>query len=517
MGITEIVYYVYFAIMIGVRAFGFYEGMMIYNISLIAGMLLFMIKIFMTEHTALEYLIGILLFGIAGTVYLFSGEKGMLLYFTMLLGAKAINVSRAYIAGMISVGSGLFVLVLSSVLGFREETYYLQERSQGLIFRHTLGYPHPNSLQITCTIWCMMFIFVAIKKSKKFFIATSVLSLIFSTYVYMYSDSRTGLLSICAYVMFNAYFLCRKKISSIEKILIQLIFPISLAIGIIGPFLSNMKFANSIDRNLLSRFEISAAYLNENGLSIWGQRLITPEKYLYGNYGIDMAYSYLLIQLGIVMTILVAVLFIWFINYLVKNDMYIELSVMLTMVIIGLTESYIFNLGYKNIAFMLMGKALFDVLKNKYASNKLSQIVIRPIKIDRSISVNNIVLSKYCSFLNTSKAFRHLGISIIFAAVATGIYLFIVPIPQNIYSPVNKTERKELKLEASFLTSEDVSEIIANGDVVVGYVDETIPMFKYGYSTASWYHVEKASDIFISTFIVVYLGYMLLEVVKWEE
>ncbi|MCR4901934.1 MAG: hypothetical protein K6A23_03680 [Butyrivibrio sp.] len=509
MEIAEFIYYVYFAIMIGVRSFGIIEGMTVYNISLIVGMLLFVIKVLMTEHSLLEYMVGAVLFGIAGIVYVFSGEKGMLLYFTMIFGAKAIKVSRAYIAGLISVGLGLITLRISSLTGIIEESYYLQERSQGLVFRHSLGYPHPNSLQMTCTVWCMMLIYVALKKGKKYFFSASVISIILSGYIYTYSNSRTGLLSICIFVFLNAYFILRKNVSPFEKFFIQLIFPMGLLIGVVGPLLPKLEFMNNLDRNILSRFEISSAYLEENGIALFGQRLVTPEKYLYGNYGIDMGYSYLFIQLGIVMTILVAVLFIWFINYLLKKDRYIELSVMLTMVIIGYTESYIFNLGYKNIAYMLMGSAIFEFIREKCSEMRMASIKINPIKIRYRIKNSLIKISVISEAFAFPKAIGIMGLSITAAIMGVVIYLALNPVPSAIYSPVNYTERQELKMEATFLTREDVSTIISGGDVVVDYKDETTPMYKYGQSTALWHHIEKTADIFVLVYLIATVLYII--------
>ena len=92
--LSEIIYLAYFTVMFGARAIGLYEGMLPYNIMLVIGMLLFLLKIAMTRHTFAEYLLmGTLLF-ISLIVYYNTGEKGLLLYFTMMLGMKNVSLKR---------------------------------------------------------------------------------------------------------------------------------------------------------------------------------------------------------------------------------------------------------------------------------------------------------------------------------------------------------------------------------------------------------------------------------------
>ncbi len=104
--LSELIYLAYFTVMFGARAIGLYEGMLPYNIMLVTGMLLFLLKIAMTRHTYGEYLlIGVLLF-ISLIVYYNTGEKGLLLYFYHDAWYEECIVKKSY-----EMGCGNFVCI----------------------------------------------------------------------------------------------------------------------------------------------------------------------------------------------------------------------------------------------------------------------------------------------------------------------------------------------------------------------------------------------------------------------
>ena len=137
--LSEIIYLAYFTVMFGARAIGLYEGMLPYNIMLVIGMLLFLLKIAMTRHTFAEYLLmGTLLF-ISLIVYYNTGEKGLLLYFTMMLGMKNVSLKRVmkWAAAILSIS--FTVLVFLSVFGWKQDITYLNDRAGfGQVLRQIL-------------------------------------------------------------------------------------------------------------------------------------------------------------------------------------------------------------------------------------------------------------------------------------------------------------------------------------------------------------------------------------------
>ena len=115
--------------MFGARAIGLYEGMLPYNIMLVIGMLLFL---FENRHDKAYIcgnicLMGTLLF-ISLIVYYNTGEKGLLLYFTMMLGMKNVSLKRVmkWAAAILSIS--FTVLVFLSVFGWKQDITYLNDR-----------------------------------------------------------------------------------------------------------------------------------------------------------------------------------------------------------------------------------------------------------------------------------------------------------------------------------------------------------------------------------------------------
>ena len=150
ISVAEAAYLLYFTVMFGARAIGLFEGMLVYNISLVIGMLLFAIKVLLTEHTVLEYLFAGFLLLISVLVYYNTGEKGLLLYFTMMLGMKCVSVRRVFKLGTMILSTAFTALVVLSVTGLKEDIIYFSDRAEfGRIIRHSLGYPYPNTLFTT--------------------------------------------------------------------------------------------------------------------------------------------------------------------------------------------------------------------------------------------------------------------------------------------------------------------------------------------------------------------------------
>ena len=88
----EYCYLAYLAVMLFARGIGLYEGTTIYTVTLLTGLFLFALKIMMTDHTVYEYLwMGAFLL-LSLIIYAGTGEKGFLVYMTMMLGLKNVSM-----------------------------------------------------------------------------------------------------------------------------------------------------------------------------------------------------------------------------------------------------------------------------------------------------------------------------------------------------------------------------------------------------------------------------------------
>ena len=73
-------------------------------------------KIATTKHTVIEYIVIALFLGLGGLVYYCSGEKGLLIYFTMMLGMKAVEKTKVIKLGLAILSISFSVLFLLNIV-----------------------------------------------------------------------------------------------------------------------------------------------------------------------------------------------------------------------------------------------------------------------------------------------------------------------------------------------------------------------------------------------------------------
>lgn len=359
--VSEVLYLLYFTVMFGARAIGLFEGMAVYNISLVIGMLLFLVKVAMTEHTVFEYCFAGILLLISVVVYYNTGEKGLLLYFTMMLGMKGVSVKRVFKLGSAILSLSFTTLVLLSITGLKEEIIYVKDRAGfGSVIRHSLGYPYPNTLFTTYIVLMVLVIYVLGRQNKKNLLLTTLLLFIGSVYIFIYSCSNTGLIVSVFYLMINLYLQCRKRLSKFEKIGIQMMYPLCLIFAIAGPLVTQGKLFQLLDKVLHNRWAYSLYYLTNEPITLFGVRFKEAPN---TNYMIDSSFLYSFLQLGIVPFVIVTLLFLGMIHDYVKREMKTELAIILSFCVLGLSDPFLFNLSYKNLMFLFVGEYLYRKLE----------------------------------------------------------------------------------------------------------------------------------------------------------
>ena len=366
--LSELIYLAYFTVMFGARAIGLYEGMLPYNMMLVAGMLLFLLKIAMTRHTFGEYLlIGVLLF-ISLIVYYNTGEKGLLLYFTMMLGMKNVSLKRVmkWAAAILSIS--FTVLIFLSVFGLKQDITYLHDRAGfGQVLRHSLGYPYPNTLFTTYIVLMVLIMYVLGKQTKKQLIVTSTLMFLGAVYIYLYSCSNTGLIVATFYLLANLWLQLRNRLSMVEKLVLLIAYPGCALLSIVGPLVTSGRLFQIMDRVLHNRWAYSYYYLTTEPVTLFGTRFgETPND----NYMIDSSFLYSFLQIGVIPFLIVTTLMVGMIVCYVKRDKRIELAMIISFCVLGLSDPFFFNLSYKNLMFLFVGELLYFQTSKPYWFHK---------------------------------------------------------------------------------------------------------------------------------------------------
>lgn len=393
---AEIAYYLYFAVMFGARAVGLFEGMLIYNISLVIGMLLFAIKIAMTKHTVLEYCFMGLLLLVSLNVYYNTGEKGLLLYFTMMLGMKDVSVKKIFKLGTTILGIAFPILVLLSITGMKKEIIYVKERAGfGNVIRHSLGYPYPNTLFTTYIVLMVLITYVLGRQTKKNLLLTTLFMLIGTGYIYIYSCSNTGLIVGIFFLMVNLYLQLRKDLTRLEQVAAWLVYPGCLLISIVGPLVTRGKLFELFDKVLHNRWAYSLYYLTNEPATLFGVRFKeAPDP----NYMVDSSFLYSFLQIGVIPFLILTGLYLAMIYDCTKNKKRIELAIIVSFCVLGLSDPFLFNLSYKNLMFLFVGEFVYrklQVLEEKELGFLNWTIQLLPIG-NREMNLNTALTQRCC-------------------------------------------------------------------------------------------------------------------------
>ncbi|WP_051200223.1 glycosyltransferase family 4 protein [Butyrivibrio sp. FCS006] len=473
--IEELVYLAYFAVMLGAKAIGLYEGQFWYNVCLLIGGALFAVKILITKHSPAEYLLMILLMALGTVIYLQSGEKSLLIFLTMMFGVKNVSLDKVFKTGCVIWLTSFVSMYVLAVIGVIPERAFVLERyGWPPILRHSLGYPHPNTLHVTYFILCLLLLYSLRTLSRKYLIAISVVLMLGNCYVFLYSLSRNGFLISTLFIFLNLYFALREKRSRLEDTLIRLIFPISALVLIIFPLIVKGNTFEILNRIFAGRFVFTRHFLTYEPLKLFGIREIPVPQ---SHYVIDSSYIYLIFRLGLVAFVLYFIVMLWFVNDLIKNDMRAEMAVVLALTVGGINETYLFNQSFKNFIFLFLGlfmygkmaaiKAkkpvvIFEEILGFGIGKRMVAIPARDNKSNRKVPVNIWAFS---------------AILLIFVGLITSIlYMSVTTTPKDIYLP--EEEILPGKAEELYLTEEDIAELKHEGNIIRGYVDENTPMYR---------------------------------------
>ena len=497
--VRELFFYLFFAVMFGMRMWGIYEGKALYGPLLLLGFALWGISIFMTEHTVLEYLVMGAFMVLASLVYVNSGEKGLLLYFALMLGMKAINEKSLFRVGIVVGLAGMAVMTFLATFGIIEDTAYIQYRAPfGEIFRRSLGFPHPNTLSSSFTIIAIMIMYVIDKSDWKKALKTAVILGLIAVYLFIFSGSRTGVMItfLCLTAMILVTF--KKQIGLFDKIVVGAIYVGIWAISVVASLVlpdALLKKLDSMDQAFFSRWVINKNFFINNRLSLFGIRINNPDEI---TNGLDMSQFYLFLQLGLVAFVVVSILWIVLLWDECKENRIGELVVTLCLLLMGVTDPFLYNIGFKNMAFVFMGMVLYKLLDKAVAG--MPEVFGRKIQIlkigDKELEVpgwagfmtgRSPAMSTLSSGSMASSGARSANrqrlvfgsLVCLSAAVAIIVYMMSAA-PRLVLSDNDSVEHIPIEgMIGQTYTEEEIKDIRDDGNYVLNYTDENELMYTY--------------------------------------
>lgn len=360
IGVNEILYGVFFCLLFFAKGFGLYDGQPAFKLILVAAVLCLAAKCMTESYSVREIVIMGLILLICAVTYVTSGDKGLLLYAMMLAGMK--NVNREYLlrAALVTWSVSFVLLWLVSMTHMGNTAYRVAGKlGMDHIFRWSMGYAHPNVLHISYLILAALILLVLGEGiSRKWYLILAVGNLL----VFLYSVSYTGVAIVFLLLIGRGYLQLRKKIGTVEKILLGAVFPACVLLSVAGPLILHGKVFRLLDRALNTRLTLAKHYLKPEYISLLGTRL---SEITSSHWTMDNSYVFCLIAYGILPFAGVCGLYLYLTARLLKRDETTALLVILVLAAAGLTEPFLFNTAFKNITFVFIGQEIYADLSRR--------------------------------------------------------------------------------------------------------------------------------------------------------
>ena len=499
--LSELFYLIYFSILLFSKGIGLIDGQLVYYALTGIGLFFLLLKILSTDHSVFEYLWMILLMLLGLVVYRVTGQKGLLLSFTVLVGMKGVSTRRVFRAGIVIWSVCFAAMWILSMTGVIQEQVWMHDKHGiGLALCHSMGYSHSNVMHVGFLILAMMICCLYGRgdqagenpeekmKVKKNWILLTFVFLILNVVVFFYSMSYTGFLACGIYLILNLILVLRGRLSGFEKVLLQLIFPACVLFICVGPLVIKGKLFDLINKALTTRYYLSYYYLTEQPATLFGQRYN-----LDYHLTMDSSYIYLLRQYGVIAFVLVLVLYFGLIHDEVRNDRRSELALTLGTCVAGTTEQFLFNTAYKNLSLIFAGAYLFRC--SERAEQHLPAVFRKHRAFlpgrdkDVSFVLTDRLAHGFRALVESDRGGLRAGIALV--ALLCGIVGAFLVLPRTNALYIDEDVNELSDRQAYYFTEEEMESRRAEGDLFYYYTSPSDPMYLYDGSTANLEYARR--------------------------
>ena len=365
--IQELLYYAFLICTMGAKALGLTEGQRIFSVLIALGALCVVVKILMTQYTLVEWTLIMLLLLLGGVIYLNTHHIEAFFAILMVLGMKNVKIQRACKVALF-IWIPCFILTTGlALLGFRQGFVGVQQKigMDSAIIRYSLGYTHPNVLHMTFLMIVMLLIYV-MRPTGRRLIWTSVVLMLINIYIFLYSVSYTGVLSVTFFLGLNIYLSFRKQISKIEKGLLMAFMLVCMLFMVTIPFIVSDSVRDFLDRLVNYRLIMIQLIFKETTPSFWGHSISI--KNIHGT--LDCSYAYMMMYHGLVgLGLFILSMIIVMVKMLKKEDCE-GIAMISSLTLSGVIEQYLANLSFKNIGYFFIGDLVCNTVPKLFTEGK---------------------------------------------------------------------------------------------------------------------------------------------------
>lgn len=471
--IEELLYYIFLLLMMGAKGIGLTGGQKVFTLCTVIAYCLIGIKMLITEYSIKEWCINIGLLLMAILIRCTSGETAAIAAVLLIIGMKNISLAKAMKVAFFIWGGTFVFSIIRGLLGLGDGVIVVHQKlGLGPIIRYSLGYTHPNVLHITYFILVMLFLYIFQFNSKKLWLTVSMLFL-GNIYIFLYSVSYTGIVIVTAYLCFILYIDVRKKLSNIEKWIIECITPFCIIFPIMGPFVIKGNMYYFFDKLLSTRFQLVYYFFTNFKPTLFGTKTIIPAD---AHLTLDSSFAYLLMYYGIIPFFIMVLLYLLTIHKYIRHIQYQETAIMVCIALAGITEQFLFNLSFKNITFLCIGDYLYNYLslkgKEKIWNKSFPIIHIKKISLSFSVQKEKLYIVWEC--IKHVRWKRCLPTGIVVAFFITFTFWFFWRIPEQVYVNRGLTE-----YEGEYFIAGEGSEWMKENSIFVGNMQSGEKIYEF--------------------------------------
>ena len=362
IGSVEIWYFIGTVILVGLKAIGMEEMQWPFKVMMVVAFACILIKVILEKHKPIEYVIMGMLLIYGGWAVYTSESYGLLIIMFLVIGVKDISLKKLFRCLAIEYAICFVVTIFFGLIGLREGVVLVHEKFGMELVRRSLGYTHPNVLQITYVILMALIIYALDFHGKKLY--KLLLGLFIGDIViFAFSLSFTGMIMSAALFIAVLYFEIfhygrQKELNKAERVILQGWVPVTV-LGFIVLARTVEMYCSSIGDNTL--YELMNKIFN---MRTWcinyyhyyiGYPIIGTDFKLPG-VALDCSYGYALFRYGIVFIVLIVAAYIMTMRYLIKNNRYVDIVIMMVFLFTGMSEPFMFNASIKNLTIFMVGE-----------------------------------------------------------------------------------------------------------------------------------------------------------------
>lgn len=505
---TEVLFFLFAGSLLFVKGMGFYEGQWPFDCMVVVAYISYTLLLVLRKHTIPELLVSIILTILGLVIYRTSGELGALFHLTFIAGMLGIG-SKNVFKGAYYIWIITFVVQLfTSFIGVNPNNIYrIHEKMGQYIVRWSLGYTHPNVLHVSYIVLIMLIFYVGDYTGQKL-VKASVIALLGSMAIFIWSVSYTGMLISVVYIVMNLIFDRIRLNSTFIKALIVLITPAAIIFSVLGPVIIKGRAFELIDKALSTRFTLSHYYLTTQPITWFGTKdFVLADTSIV----LDCSYVYALMHYGIVFFLMMSIALSAVVIWLMRGNRKKELAIALGIVIAGITEPFLSNTSYKNIAFIFVAEYLFMILerlksKDQFSIGKVAEKTLR-VNCSSCLKIKNDIKS-----VIVKRKWTIIVIACLMIAIGALGYKAVVHYPDSIYSLLWKADRKpsvngDPYSEYCYLDINNLPD--GFNSWILSYTDEVTPLYSYRGFTLMFEYIRRALGVgIVCSFVtlMIYIG-----------